>query len=904
MKRKIAMLLSAVMIAGAMPMSAMAASTNSISKQVTVNSDTDLENAGKLTIKPTDYNGGIFYLTLANAEFNEEAVKKYNENLKFENESFDTIKATYSDLKSWAKAKKEANKTTVKNSIPHKLTYKNSTTVEVQMLSVDENLVGDTDTLKELFGTTVAPSATIELSTTTSDNKVISLVKSGSSGNMTVAIDGNSTGITEGTYTIGTIYSGSGSTTTTVSKVITFDGSQKLDTVTIKENVAGTFANGKTNFSEGDTITLRLTSGFVFDESKTKNDLRLVASRNISSTLTGKLSNVSIDGNTLVVKLTEAEAKALTIDKNLTSSLSIEGLYVEAADEDKNYGTVKLTVQGSNNTGITQETIEVATRQSQGLSMSLVNEAKTILAGRTYSVVNQSETSEYLSQEKFVTAKVKFGENYAGAWGESRLDFTVPEGVQITEVEITKVTNTGTAFSKTTLSATSNGSSHTSGNLSIINNGRTLRFAKGTKSGFTAGKAASFEMQFKLSVVAGYQGDITLSANGAGSSAGDIADLVIAKAIQPISVETSSTKLNVGYTNYSTADINIIENVPGALIAGQSLTLHIDSVLGEVAITDANVSVSGDELSISNTKNFIKTSSSSSSIKNSNGYIQLDIKNESYDKAATIKISNVKVGTTRSIPYGSYALKIGGKAIINNYDANYNSTSGTKANQNFAFNGSVSNYSVDDYVNVVTSTGTLDNTVKVTIGEKTVLVNDKAIDVDVAPYIQSSSNSTLVPLRFVTVALGLDGESVADADKSSKISFDANTKTATIYYGSGTTAKIIQFQAGSNIMNIGGTQIPMENGVVAEIKDGRMFVPFRALGQALGVNVSWDNDTRTAIYNANISSTTTSNVKNNSTSNTTTNNSTSNTTTNNSTTTNNTNTTTNANTTTNTTTNK
>jgi hypothetical protein len=29
-----------------------------------------------------------------------------------------------------------------------------------------------------------------------------------------------------------------------------------------------------------------------------------------------------------------------------------------------------------------------------------------------------------------------------------------------------------------------------------------------------------------------------------------------------------------------------------------------------------------------------------------------------------------------------------------------------------------------------------------------------------------------------------------------------------------------------------------------------MFVPFRALGQALGVNVSWDADTRTAYYNA------------------------------------------------------
>ena len=135
--------------------------------------------------------------------------------------------------------------------------------------------------------------------------------------------------------------------------------------------------------------------------------------------------------------------------------------------------------------------------------------------------------------------------------------------------------------------------------------------------------------------------------------------------------------------------------------------------------------------------------------------------------------------------------------------------------------------------------------------KKTVLVGDQAIDMDVAPYIQASSNSTMVPLRFVSVALGVDTGNVANPDASNKIAWDANTKTTTIYYGAGTGQKIIQFQAGSNIMTVDGTRIPMEYGVKAEIKDGRMFVPFRALGQALGVNVSWDADSRTAIYNEN-----------------------------------------------------
>ena len=129
-------------------------------------------------------------------------------------------------------------------------------------------------------------------------------------------------------------------------------------------------------------------------------------------------------------------------------------------------------------------------------------------------------------------------------------------------------------------------------------------------------------------------------------------------------------------------------------------------------------------------------------------------------------------------------------------------------------------------------------------------VNGEEIAMDAAAYIQTSSNSTMVPVRFVAVALGVDSDNVANADESSKIMWDNTNKTVTIAYASGNGQKLVQFTAGSAIMTIDGTAITMENGVVSEIVDGRMYVPFRALGQALGVPVSWDADTRTAIYNA------------------------------------------------------
>lgn len=140
--------------------------------------------------------------------------------------------------------------------------------------------------------------------------------------------------------------------------------------------------------------------------------------------------------------------------------------------------------------------------------------------------------------------------------------------------------------------------------------------------------------------------------------------------------------------------------------------------------------------------------------------------------------------------------------------------------------------------------------VKVTIGSNVITINDKEYEMEAAPYIQAESNSTLVPLRFVAIALLKDD--VDNADNSSVISWDPESKAANIYY----KGKTIQFHADSDTMIIAkGVMVEnikkMDNGVKAEIKDGRMYIPFRALGEALGADVEWDAETRTAIYNIN-----------------------------------------------------
>ncbi|MCD8214272.1 MAG: leucine-rich repeat protein [Clostridiales bacterium] len=147
-----------------------------------------------------------------------------------------------------------------------------------------------------------------------------------------------------------------------------------------------------------------------------------------------------------------------------------------------------------------------------------------------------------------------------------------------------------------------------------------------------------------------------------------------------------------------------------------------------------------------------------------------------------------------------------------------------------------------------TKESVIEKIVKVVIGSTVVAVEtdgkESTYTMDTAPYIQSESSSTLVPLRFVAVAVY--GDEVDDADSSDIVAWDSATKTASISVGNDT----ISFTAGSEYMSVNGKDVLMSNGVKAEITDGRMFIPFRALGEALGVEVDWDSTTKTAIYTA------------------------------------------------------
>lgn len=843
MKRKIAILLAAVMTTAMLPMNVMADSTNSVDRIDTVKDDEVIRNVNlKISPKAAIESGASIIIDIENAEFDTDKIIDTLADdgvldSKVKNYTTAEKKAAYLDYVAYTSGAKDyqtvieeiaartagasANQVDKRiqdvlysamgvntNEIPYEIKLVNDTEIEVKLAPLPANAADEANVVSTGKPYYLIPIVAIA----TSDEDDIK-----------ITIDDNGTSVSSTTHTVARTSSTDGATTTTVSKIKTGYDYVDVDNITVKETVKGTFENG--------TVKVRVNGGFEIVDNRSKKDdngdyvFKIVNGINLEEyEIHGDDIKIADNGSYFTFELPKEWTNTQKI-----SSFIIEGLRIQPEDDDKNWGDVNITISGGD-ANITKETIKVGERVDYGFSMEVKDEVPTIISGRTHLA------NDDLDEDDFKSAKVEFKETSKDTWITTRkVEFTVPEGVKIVDVEYDKIKRVNGLEDAT----------------SVSGHGSVLKINKGLEANYTSSKdeGISFEMNLYLSIDADFTGDVTLAVAGGGLAADTLEDVTIAQAVAPITVDTAATKVNMGYQIFDAADITITEVQDGVLLDGEYVIVGFDDKKfgnSELGFNDKDVEYSIDgELEI---KDF----------KVNGGDIEFKVDKTSYSEPSSIKISNITVGTTRSVPYGSYDLKISGDAVVNNYKddikdvydlkyADFDSTS--KDFEDKAYFDTTDGYSFDDYVSIITDTNTLDGVVEVTIGEKTINVNGESVDMDVAAYIQTSSNSTMVPLRFVSLALGVDSEKVTDADNTSKIAWDANSKTATILYAAGNGQKIIQFQAGSNIMVVDGTSIPMEYGVTAEITDDRMFVPFRALGQALGVPVDWDAETRTAIYN-------------------------------------------------------
>ncbi len=119
---------------------------------------------------------------------------------------------------------------------------------------------------------------------------------------------------------------------------------------------------------------------------------------------------------------------------------------------------------------------------------------------------------------------------------------------------------------------------------------------------------------------------------------------------------------------------------------------------------------------------------------------------------------------------------------------------------------------------------------KLQIGNKVMLVNDKSVEIDVPPTIVEGR--TLLPIRWVAEPLGAE------------VGWDGKEKKVTVSLGD----VFIELWIGKPIARVNGVEKPIDPNnpkVVPLILNGRTMLPVRFVAENLGADVLWDGTTKT-----------------------------------------------------------
>ena len=776
MKKKLALLMAAIMTLSLVPMTAFAASDNRVTKVVTGSKDTviDAADAPVLVLEKKD---------LLNA-----------------NQSADPTDPTDGDVIEF-----ELDLTNAEWKLP----FSGTSPDDYEYLEVGgpgATIVGFSNVYAQLL---TAKSAIIRAVPTGTDAqiRVPMAAELTDNGEATVTVDPLTSVVSGGTYTFANVASGSTVTTIEDKEKIT-ESTGAIKPIVITETAAGSFDEGR------QTIKLRLGGDFKWN----------MAASDVTVTMVPTSAGITVDRVYFDPQNDDELYIDITVPNGGTKEatrLAINGIDIVIDDAD--IGDIaEITISGA---GISRETIEVGVATDYGYTLTVEDKELPILySGR----INDEED----------TLKVTFEETIENSWWSTRkTTFTFPEGVKPVDVTIDDVNGTlnNAALIDT---AVDTGMVRIDGNAVVLQNI--------PQAG--AGDKAEFDMEVMVSIDPSFEGDITMTAGGAG--VGDEQTVTVAKAVMPVKVTAEKNPVSIDYRNVAVSDITVTESYAGAVESGESITLKVDNMRFD---TTPTVEVVEGDMKIDDVRK-----------NNDAGTITIEVDTASSKTPATLKLSGIQLYLDRSLPAGNYplSLAIGDDSYIetsgipaSNYDAAYTQyRAQNNANDEGIFMNVVERSSqaqerpffttddivmVEDYVEVVTAgrdqdDSTFTTQIVVTIGSTTMMAGDKEIALDVPAYI--SNGYTMLPVRAVTEALS----------NVAIVRWDDPTKTVTITFGS----RVISMTVGSNMMTINGVQVAMS--AACEITDERAFIPLRDLGYALGLNdtkIQWDDATKTATLN-------------------------------------------------------
>jgi len=112
---------------------------------------------------------------------------------------------------------------------------------------------------------------------------------------------------------------------------------------------------------------------------------------------------------------------------------------------------------------------------------------------------------------------------------------------------------------------------------------------------------AKIEFNVWVSIESGYEGDVTMVVGGPSVADSDQEPVVIAKAVSPITINTSVTDIKIGYQTYTVADFEIVETAAGMLEKDKEVWVSVsDRIYDDVyfapgfeyAVTEGNIKIS------------------------------------------------------------------------------------------------------------------------------------------------------------------------------------------------------------------------------------------------------------------------------------------------------------------------
>lgn len=622
----------------------------------------------------------------------------------------------------------------------------------------------------------------------------------GAEGAQKVTIDALDSTVTSGEYVFANV--GDGDTTAVVEDIETISGdNDEIGVIRIDENSIGALHDGNNVEQE---VTFKLPANFEWVKSAT-------STANVA--LGGGFTTSNVNVKSLV-----ADGRTITLKYEFTSqptsrgSIYFQDLVIDA-DKDADFGDVEVSIDGDN---ITSEDLIVANYSDYDILVEADGEVPTILAGRDNTDTDDLETVE-----------VKIDEAVAGSILNGRdTVVTFPSWVKVVGAEVTESKGLSESALKTALNDAIEGDDNEiEFEIPDANNANTTR---------------EFNVKFLVSVEADKAGDITAEFSGRQGLEGEV---VVAKAVAPVTVEVDTKDVRIGVQDQEISDIIITESAKEGIKEGEFVIELPDGVewAGEptIEVLEGNLEVDEESVEVDDE------------------FLTFELDGES-TKPSKIKISNAKIDITRSVPEGIVDAKVGGSALVFNDkgadgelafgsvatakigDKTYNESA---ANKDDAFD--INDTQIDvgefdkDYVakvnvaKVVTpASGDVKATVQFTIDNSTYTVNGVEKTADVAPFIQNGR--TFLPVRFVAEAVGVGEDNIIWNDA---------TDTVTLIKGD----RIAQVVIGSKSLVVNGVTVQMD--VAAAIKDGRTVLPLRYVAQALGAEIKWDDAARTVTIN-------------------------------------------------------